>query len=202
MEGGGGTGGGGAPPAPTLGTQIDRMGRAAIATATYERFTVTQAEHDTAVDSWNQDDAAGTWAGSYAANVAFQLGILDGLDDNCGNQLIYGFKLMDPQPTCPADGEVECYGTLATVLANDWITIKLNGADAPLYLGIEADFTGLLANDSRGGRMPAHDVIDVSYSLLAGAFDPNDPNIFLFGDTVDAPAAAQVELFPYLAAPN
>lgn len=205
-DGGGGAGaqgggGGGNPPVPTLGTQIDRMGRPAVATATYERF-VDGDTHDAAVDTWNQDDAQGTWAGSYTANIAGQLAVLDALDGACENQLIYANPLATPPPTCPAAGNEDCYGLFATVLSNDWITIKLSGADAPLYLGVEADFTGLLANDTRGGRLPEHDVIDVSYSLLSGAFDPNDAAIFLFGDGVDAPAQAQVELFPYLAAPN
>jgi len=190
--GGGGTGGGGGDPAPpTLGTQIDRMGRAAVATATYDRFLVDQATHDASVDTWNQDASPANWA-TYTTNVATQIGILDGLEGTCGNQLIYGNPLANPATDCPGDGNEVCYGLLGTVLSNDWIILKPNGADGSGYLGVESDFVAG-SGDSRGGRMPADDVIATSYTILAGVD---------FDDGVTAPAQSQVELFPYLAAPN
>jgi hypothetical protein len=197
--GNGGMGGMDAPPPPTLGTQIDRMGRAAIATATYERF-VAPDTHADAVDVWNQDDDPGAWAGAYVPNVASQIAILDGLDQSCGDQLLYDGTPVAPA-TCPDDGNGACYGIMGTVLANDWIVLKVNGADDPSYLGAEANLLGV-PGDSRGGRMPAHDVIDVSYSILSGLFDFSMGAPFLFGDNVDAPPQSQVESFPYLAAPN
>lgn len=182
---GGGTGGSGGntnfPPPPALGAQIDRFGRPAINTALNHTFDTNQATKDAAKDAWNQ--AKRTDWGTYADEVAFNLGILDSLDANCGNQF-----LADPALS------PDRYKTLATVLADDRLWINLASDSCTTYLAVEANATGALANNDCGGRRPADDVIETSYSLLAAGL------LAGVDDTITAdPAKTGVETFPYLA---
>jgi hypothetical protein len=203
--GGGDTGGGGGgiPLAPSLGPQIDRKGRPAINTALNKAFiqfgstmmgeAIPDATRDMAEDAWNAADDPTMWATTFAADVSVQLGVLDALNatttSGCGDQAAYSVGMN--------------YTTLATVLSNDWLVVKGDAAGGcSVYLGVEANFLGI-TNDTCGGRTPEYDVIDVSYSLLSGAFTPAPT--FDFGDNVDAKPetlAAFNAGFPYLADPN
>ncbi len=182
--GAGGTGAGGnvnAPPLPALGTQIDRMGRPAINTATNNTFT-PDATRAAAEDAYNQSSNPSDWA-AFAPDIAASLGILDAIDETCGNQLL----------SCN-DGSAGCYDALAGVLADDRLHIKADAAMCTTYLAVEADATGALANEDCGGRMPTYDVIQTSYSVLSGI------GLSGFDDGIGPTAAAQVEVFPYLQA--
>ncbi len=200
---GGGTGGSGGmadPPPPTLGPQVDRMGRAAIATALQERFAVDESAHDAGVDDWNANAQPDTWATNYVPSIVEALGVYDALDEQQGNQVAYGLAPGATDPTCPDDGPVACYGTLATVLANDWIVIYAGGDTTigPQYLGVEGDFvdfevTGVIDPNNTGGRHVAHDSILLSYTALSGAIP--------FDDGVTGPTPATSDTFPYLADP-
>lgn len=185
-----GGGGNGVPQIPSLGAQIDRKGRPAVNTATTNTFDLVAANPDTARSdaekAYNANDDPGTWATSYVSNIAANLAIYDSLADDgtgdgaCGDQLFYGSL-----------GNAG-YGTLATVLANDWLTIY-SGETACGYLGVETDIlTGAATPTSCGGRTLSDDVMDATYGLVAPAAG--------FGDTIDAPAAAPSDTFPYLAA--
>ncbi len=176
-QGGGGSGGG-VPEIPTLGAQIDRKGRPAINTATTATFT-DNATRNAAEAAYNANDDPSTWAAAYQPDVAVQLGIYDGLDEDCGNQPFYD--------TLGNAG----YGTLSTVVANDWLTLY-SGETTCGYLGVELDIlAGAATPTSCGGRTLAEDVMDTTYFLVSGAAG--------FGDTVDEPAAAPSDAFPYLA---
>ena len=64
------------------------------------------------------------------------------------------------------------------------------------YLAVEANATGILGNQDCGGRVVAADVVDTSYSVLAGVtFLP--PAV---GDGVPANDQTLPDGFPYLAA--
>ncbi len=186
--GGGGTGGdgGGNPVAPTLGAQIDRMGRPAINTALNHTFDGNPEQKDQAKDNWNENDDPTKW-NQYVAEVQANLAILDGIDTICGNQLLADTTKTDPTR----------YATLATVLADDRIFVNSDGATCGIYLAVEADAVMLAPNNDCGGRALIYDVIDASYTVLvAGKIDQS------IGDTIDAGAGAKGETFPYLAAPN
>jgi hypothetical protein len=202
---GGGGGAGGDigpvfPPAPKLGAQIDRMGRPAINTVGSKTFD--KANRDAALDAYNKEGDLTKWS-AYAADIAASLAILDALDkaDNadpamagCGNQVAAGGKQTKGT-----------YDTLAGVLADDRLWVKLTAkGGCGLYLGVEANFLGV-TNDTCGGRTPVDDVVDESYSLLSGAFDfsklPGNP--FLFGDGIPVEPATKTAYeagFPYFAA--
>ena len=182
----GGTGGtgGGMAMMPTLGAQIDRMGRPAINTAANQTFNTNPEQADQGKDGWNSNSDPSTWA-TYIEEIQTNLAILDGIDAACGNQL-----LADPAKDDPSR-----YATLATVLSDDRLYVNLEGAACTTYLGVEANAVGVMNNDC-GGRTLAYDVIDVSYTLLAtGALDGS------VGDTIGISDAAKGEIFPFLADP-
>jgi hypothetical protein len=182
--GGGGTGGGGggtnANLVPQLGTQVDRMGRPAINTALNNTFQADQAVKDEQKDVWNQT-TPDQWA-TFTPEVAANLGILDSLDANCGNQLLAG-----------PDAVAGRYDTLANILANDRLWLKLDALTCEEYLGVEAAAVGAPINDC-GGRRLADDVVERSYSVLAaGVLSGID-------DTIDAePGKTSGDAFPFLA---
>ncbi|HHH11380.1 MAG TPA: hypothetical protein ENK23_04830 [Sorangium sp.] len=179
--GSGGSGGsGGIPAMPTIGVQIDRIGRPAINTAVNDTFTA-DATRNASENAYNANGDSSTWAAQHTAGIAGALAILDALDETCGNQLL----------SCD-NGAAGCYDGLAGVLADDRLHIKADATACTTYLAVEAKATGVLDNSDCGGRKPDYDVIERSYSLLSGVgLDGVD-------DGVAASPAAKVELFPYL----
>lgn len=182
----GGTGGaGGQPAVPTLGAQIDRMGRPAINTALNHTFELITETKDAEKDKWNQNSDPATWT-TYAGEIGKNLAVLDGVDTMCGNQL-----LADP-----AKMDATRYATLAGVLADDRLYVNTDGAGCTTYLAVEANAVGVMNNDC-GGRRLSYDVIDVSYTVLvAGKLDAS------IGDTIPISDAAKGEIFPHLADPH
>jgi hypothetical protein len=178
------TDGGGFPAPPTLGMQIDRMGRPAINTATNHSFDPSDATKNPAKDAWNQA-APATW-NTYVAEIEKNLAIIDAIDGDCGNQ-----AFADKTKT-----NADRYKTLASVLADDRLWVKTDAAMCSIYLGVEANATGLAANTDCGGRMPSYEVMKESYSLLAAGA--------LTGvtDGVTVPDRAKVMTFPYMDAPH
>jgi hypothetical protein len=155
--GAGGSGGGDVTPAvPDLGTVIDRMGRPAINTAV--NVTFDPPNHPAAADAWNNNDDPSTWAASFADTIAADIAIYDALDGVCGNQLL----------NCGDNTMANCYAGLAGALANDWLLVKGDATEGcNQYLAVEANAVGAIANDQCGGRTPAYDVIETTYSVLA-----------------------------------
>ena len=82
-SGGGGDSGkqdAGPPAPPTLGTQIDRMGRPTINTALNHPFDNDPVAKGAAKDTYNQDTNQSGWVAAYGPQIAGNLGILDSLD--------------------------------------------------------------------------------------------------------------------------
>ncbi len=172
------------PPPPTLGAQIDRFGRPAVNTALNHAFDATAAA-GTAKDAYNASSAPGSWASSFAAEMAKNLAILDSLDTVCGNQLLAG--------ATPVAGR---YGTLSGALADDRQYLKTDATTCSQYLAVELNATAVKANTDCGGRKLDYDVIDTSYSAFAiGAISG-------VGDGVAADLDTKGTTFPYLTAPH
>ena len=144
----------GDPSPPQLGEQIERMGRAAINTALSKPFTASDVR-GAAEDVYNAASDPSQWASMFSAEFASNLAIFDGLDRNCGNQLLAG--------TSAAPGR---YDALAGVLADDQLYVNTDSGTCQTYLAVEANALGI-TNDDCGGRTPLYDTIDVSYSVLA-----------------------------------
>jgi Domain of unknown function (DUF4331) len=185
-----GTGGGGNPTPPTLGKQIDRIGRPAINTALNHTFDPNDTTKEPAKDAYNGDLTPTNWANAYGAEFAANLAIFDGLDTVCGNQLGYSVSDAGGSP----------YATLAGVLANDWLMMDTTKTSCG-YLGVEAPLVGL-GTANCGGRPLDNDVMDASYSGLAAGTDGFVAGVPAVGDGIAANDVAFTQTFPYLAAPH
>jgi hypothetical protein len=195
------------PPAPpTLGAQIDRMGRPAINTALNHTFDPTCVNTSATSscapkDAYNQDSNPANWSvppatdggtvPGYFTQFFGNLAIYDALDGVCGNQA--GFGALG----APA------YSALATVLSQDALFVNTGSTTCGQYLGVELNALGVTNTDC-GGRTPSENTIDVTYSLLSGAFSVSDAGVPSFPVTngITAPASAPSSTFPYFATPH
>src|ERR1700690_2587035 len=136
----------GAPP--TLGAQIDRMGRPAINTAITDPFDGDATAHGAKQDPYN---AAPPATGSpFEAQFEANLAILDGLDMTCGNQFAADITKTDATR----------YKALADVLTDDELYVDTSSGTCTTYLGVEANATGIIPNTDCGGRTLTEDVVD------------------------------------------
>ncbi len=204
----------GPPPSPpTLGAQIDRMGRPAINTALNHTFDPTCYNNADAgpgscnsKDAYNQDNGpTSNWSvppnpdggavTGYFAQFFGNLAIYDSLDGVCGNQAGYNFTSMGT--TYPA------YSTLATVFSQDALWVNTNSSTCGVYLGVELNTLGV-SNGDCGGRTLTENVMDETYSLLSGDFSVSDAGVpsFPVSNGITTPSAAPMSTFPYVAAPQ
>ncbi len=171
------------PVPPSIGTQIDRMGRAGVNTALTDPFNLNSTTKGVTQDAYNAASTPAQWGTQYTARIAGNLAILDSV---CGNQLLAG--------PSPAEGR---YNTLAGVLADDQLYVNSNSGTCDVYLAVEANAVGI-ANTDCGGRTPLVDTIDRTYSVLAiGALSGVTDGV-----DRDADAQASTTTFPFLANPN
>ncbi len=181
---------GGPPAPPTLGAQIDRMGRPAINTALNHGFDGDAGAAGAAKDTYNADKTPSGWVAAYQPEFARNLGILDSLDltpdgGGCGNQ-----------PYAQDDAGANRYATLSTVLAGDMLWLNTAGTTCTTYLAVELNATGVVTNTDCGGRRISDDVIQTTYSVVSGV------GLSGFGSGVSAvPAKTNGTTFPYLATP-
>ncbi len=178
-----------APPSgqPVSGPQIDRMGRAAINTALIGPFLDPGlgGPRGALQDTYNLAAIPGQWNERFAGEMASNLAIYDGVDRNCGNQLLAG--------DAAAPGR---YDGLAGVLADDRLYVNTASGTCQIYLGVEGNAVGITNTDC-GGRTPLEDTIDVSYSVLAvGALSGVTDGV-----PVDADGTASLTDFPFYAPP-
>ena len=185
------------PPPPTLGTQIDRMGRPAINTAANHTFDTDSTAKGNAKNAYNQQKDPTGWS-SNVAEFEKNLGILDALDGTCGNQLAY-------KGTTPA---ADSYSVLAGLLSADMLWLNTAGTtctldanpDAPAgYLAVEAKAALGLDNSDCGGRALSYDVMNISYGILAEGVGGIATH--LDGITT-VPDRSKGKTFPYLADPH
>jgi hypothetical protein len=213
--------------APTLGPQIDRMGRPTVNTALNHGFDGSAAAAGASKDAYNHDQAVGTWPTTWAPVFAPNLAILDALDSGvCGNGICEagaGEDTTSCASDCPATNAVNgsdgCgnqaffnpaagsagYASLATVLADDELYLDTSRSTCSNYLAVEF-YVEILGTSpaSCGGRAPSYDVIDSTYTLAAIGVGGFNPLTFVpaFGDTVSAHADTSDTTFPFLGAPH
>ena len=191
MGGSGATGGSGG--GNMTAAQIDRMGRPAINTALTQTFSPDSAAKDMRKDQYNAEDDPSAWP-DYVSDFAAALAILDSLDTDSGAETGCGTQLAIGPPTEPG-GDTR-YDGLATVLADDQLYVDSTTNECVAYLGVEAEALAVVAEGGCGGRTPAYDVIDATYSVLAAGL------LAGVGDGVDENAEGFLDGFPFLAAPN
>jgi hypothetical protein len=177
------------PSKPAIGgTQIDRMGRAAVNTALTNPFAfVSGKTTDQSKDEYNAAKDPATWSASFQGEIKTHLAIFDGIDGNCGNQLAASGTL-----------DANRYSALAGVLADDQLYVRTDKTTCALYLGAEANFVGVTNSDC-GGRTPVEDTIKETYSLLViGATSGITDGL----GSADADGNANATTFPFLGAPH
>lgn len=170
-------------PAPTADARIDRAGRPAITAALISPFTPDTRQVD--LDRYNTSGNANP---AFLPIIEKSLGVLDGLDRLCGNQLLAG---ADP---------AQRYRALARALNDDQLYVQSDRQGvSSVYLGVEAEAVEAVApgQGSGGGRIPGDDVVARSYSVLvAGALSGLDDGV------AQDDAVHDIDVFPFLAAPQ
>jgi hypothetical protein len=165
---------------PTLGPQIDRMGRPAVNTALNALLNPVAADVTTQKDNYNHAADSTMWAttilnGSQTVVAEFKanLAVFDVLDQGlatvpgagCGNQLLYN-------GTAAGGGAAAAtsYDTLAGILADDRLYVDTSKGTCTRYLSLEVDAAtaGATAHTDCGGRALSYDVMDFTYSVLTG----------------------------------
>jgi hypothetical protein len=200
----------GFPPPPTPGAQIDRMGRPAISTALVAVFATAGAAKTAQKDAYNHAADPAAWRTTpLQTNVTVErelkanLAVLDAIDRGlttpmagCGGGLLY----VGP----PGAGT---YQGAADMFADDRIHVDTSRQSCSIYLALELEHAsgGTLPHSTCGGRMLGHDVIDVTYSVLAsglGDFDARRGDLvpkIRDGVTVHPDIS---DVFPFLGPPH
>jgi hypothetical protein len=199
------------PSPPTLGAQLDRMGRPLIGTALIGVFAAAQ-DQAAVRDAYNRASDPAAWSTTMIrsnvtieAEMAANLAVFDAWDigvaqiappTGCGNALLY---LLPPS-----------YLGAADLFADDQLYVDTAFASCPIYLALELEKastgSGTMAHTTCGGRMLSHDVVDMTYSVLAAGRDgldvPSKNYAPKIGDGVSAHADLKEAVFPFLGPPH
>jgi hypothetical protein len=165
--------------------QIDRMGRPLTGNALLGSFADEETS-DRLKERYNS--ATPATAAEFIPEIEKTLGIYDGFDASCGNQL-----LADSSQPSPAR-----YRRLAMLLADDRLWIESTSTLCGKFFSVE--LAALTADHSQvilcGGRTPNDDAIDVYRSLLVNGAETG------VDDGVDRDERDHsISEFPFLAAP-
>ncbi|HEX2568044.1 MAG TPA: hypothetical protein VH877_00710 [Polyangia bacterium] len=176
------------PPPPTLGEEVDRIGRPAINTALTDPFNLYGGggQKDATQNGYNASADPAQWSAGFSSQLRYNLALFDGLDGQCGNQVA-----APPGVDTPAR-----YDTLTSLLSYDALYLDTSSGTCTTYLAVETRLLGSTNTDC-GGRTPSYDVMDPTYSLLILGTPTG------FTDTIDQddtnPPGAT---FPFLGAPQ
>lgn len=145
--------------------------------------------------------------------------------DGCGNQIMYDNMIGGSKGVCagtnpavPCNLTTDCttgthtcvgptnqsYAVLASILADDQLYLDTSQSSCGLYLAVELGVVSGSPVPDCGGRAPAEDVMDVSYTALAigiTGFNATAGFAPFFGDGV-GPHTDLTTSFPYLGAPH
>jgi hypothetical protein len=165
--------------------ELDRMGRPLTGNALLGTLASANVS-DKLKEEYNR--ATPTAAARFAPEMEKTLGLYDGFDGKCGNQVLAG-------KVAGADR----YRQLATLLADDRLWVNSASKVCTQFFAVElAQLTGqrALANDC-GGRTPTYSAANVYRSLLANGESAGIDD-GLTRDAHDHSSSA----FPFLAAPD
>jgi hypothetical protein len=165
--------------------QIDRMGRPLTGNALLGTIAA-EAESDRLKEAYNA--ATPATGQPFAAEIEKALGLYDGFDGRCGDQLLAGPRAAPRR-----------YHALAALLADDRLWVNSASPTCSRLLAVEqAALAGrpALAGDC-GGRAPSYSAVNVYRSLLV---DGTDTSISDGVDRDEQPVSDAV--FPFLAPPS
>lgn len=205
------------PPAPALGTQLDRMGRPLISTALIGVFAPAQ-DQAAMRDTYSRASDPATWATTMistgvtiAAEMEANLAVFDAFDigdtnvasPGCGNAVRYVPPALPPGP-------MSSYRVAAGLFADDELYVDTARTSCPIYLALELELASagqtVEPHVTCGGRTPSHDVVDMTYSMLAAGhsgFDvPSNNYAPKLHDGVAAHTDIKESVFPFLGPPH
>ncbi len=212
------------PAAPTLGTQMDREGRAAVNTVLNHGFDGTAAA-GMPKDDYNADGNAAMWAQTWAPEFMKNLAIIDSLDsgfcgngrcetgetnalcgvdcsaaavpagNGCSNQVLYNAGMGGGPNTMS-------YLALAGILASDELYLDTSKTMCTFYLAVEFGVVSGGGNTTCGGRTPQYDVIDYSLSILSAGTSGIDTNLQPKIKDNAEPHTDYLTDFPFLGMPH
>lgn len=179
------------PAPPALGAQIDRQGRAAITTALIAPLgPLVPGTDQTRKDEYSEAGRA-DWD-EFFDEIRSAIAIFDGLDANCGSQILAGAGVDEADFDTPAR-----YNALAGALTDDRLYLRADSGACSQYFAVELAATGLIPalEGDCGGRTPLYDTVNVSYTALS-----NDLSIPVSDGIVqDDNPNHSIDLFPFLA---
>lgn len=196
----------GMPPPPALGAQIDRAGRPAISPILIGVFSAP-ADQQAQKDAYNHAPDPATWTTTMLssnltieAQLKTNLAVFDALDSPtipmaCGNALAYA----------PPVNAVSYRGT-ADLFADDQLYVDTSMSTCSVYLALEIEQAsfGAFPHRTCGGRTLTHEVIDVTYSVLASGVDGLD-QASGFSPKIHGSLSAHPDVtttFPFLGPPH
>jgi hypothetical protein len=194
------------PAAPTLGTQIDRMGRPTINVAVtnpfgLNKFNGNYETTDATRDRYNQDSDPTNWVANWVQDIAATLAIYDGADTICGNQVGACASLTGCTNQTP---DMTRYIALAGLLADDKVYLDTTKATCRAYLAVETAAV-LAGGAERGGRTPLFNVVHETYTAAVtgvAGFMGNDTYAITDGVAADGDGTVSLTTFPFLGDPN
>jgi hypothetical protein len=181
------------PVPPFIGMQIDRVGRPLVNLILTDPFNqVTGMTLGQVQDAYNASLPTAWPTYQPIPYIAQNLGIWDGVDGTCGNQY-----------QASSTVNATTYMTLATTLANDYLTIDTTKGTCAKYLALELGDT--MNCGGRPPNLPGNtNVVDTTLNLLQGGFtNSTNPAVPLgTGVTSDPAGAASNTTLPFLLPPN
>ncbi|HTR53246.1 MAG TPA: hypothetical protein VMJ10_21270 [Kofleriaceae bacterium] len=177
------------PAAPSLGTQIDRMGRPAINTALNDVFAPAGTAKTAAKDTYNQDAGPSNWQTMFVPLFVGNLAVFDALDK--GFVHTGSLTVGDPSATgkCKSSGMTCQYDKTCTTAGDYCLAYKCDdgttacGRNADCgtghfclgqACGNQVEYNGMLAGDATytphacfAGSPPTYQA-DCSYAMAAG----------------------------------
>ncbi|TMQ27932.1 MAG: DUF4331 domain-containing protein [Deltaproteobacteria bacterium] len=169
------------PPPPTLGAQIDRVGRPAISTMLVGAFSPEPAR-TSLKDAYSRASDPATWlTTTLQPNITIEkeleisLAVFDALDTGMSMTTVPGAGCGNPLRYTGPPGNLS-YQVTADVLGDDELYVDTSKSTCEIYLALEIEFfsAGSSPHTTCGGRMPTHDVIDMTYSVLAAGLSGLD----------------------------
>jgi hypothetical protein len=167
------------------GRRIDRAGRPLTGNALLGPLAPDEVS-DALKEQYNA--ATPATATAFIAEIEKSLGLYDGYDGTCGNQLFVDNKA----------GADKRYRVLATMLADDRLWVNSASTTCTQLFALEMASTGSDRRYQRdcGGRAPNYDAVNVYRSLLAGG-----DNTSIDDGVHHDELAHSSHAFPFLAAP-
>lgn len=206
----GGSDGSAVPPPPTLGAQIDRMGRAGVAEMLIAVFPSAGADPAAQQAIYGQAADPAMWKttllrpgftieaelmANIAALDALDLGLASSSKPGCSNTMF----LQSPL-------NAVSYRTVADYVADDQLYLDTTKATCPIALAleIEAGSNLSISHKTCGGRSPGQPAFDALYSILMAGTDGVDAGA-AGAPRIHGTATAHTDVtdtFPFLGAPN